>query len=103
MCIFNNLPEEILKHIYKIALSRIHINSVLYLIKNFKSITYNKNINNKSHIKYYESRIFYEFYYRYLYIIKNSPIKITKSEQLKHFSIIYHNFWCIDYNICNIS
>tara|TARA_Y100000389_G_scaffold186827_1_gene207630 strand:- start:390 stop:695 length:306 start_codon:yes stop_codon:yes gene_type:complete len=101
MCVFNNLPEEILKYIYKIALTKIHINSVLYLIKHFKSITQNKNKNQTK--KIYECEIFYMYYYKYLYLIKHSPIKITKNEQLQHNYIIYHNFWCIDYDICNIS
>ena len=101
MSIFYNLPDEILKYIYTIALHNIHINSVLYLIKNFKTITNNRNKNNIK--KYYESETFYEFYYKYLSLIKKSPIKITKIDKLNHYSIIYKFFWYIQYDICNIS
>ena len=101
MLIFNNLPDEILKHIYEIALSQIQINAVLYLIKNFKSITENKNKNQTK--KIYECEIFYTSYYKYLYLIKKSPIKITKTEQIQHNYIIYNNFWNIQYDICNIN
>lgn len=76
MSIFNNLPDEILKYIYTIALHNIRINSVLYLIKNFKTITNNRNKNNIK--KYYESETFYEFYYKYLSLIKNHLSKLQK-------------------------
>ena len=101
MNIFNNLPDDILLHIYKIALHNIHINSILYMIKNYNLITFNRNKTSSK--KFNSNEIFYELYYKYLLIIKKSPIKISFEDKNNHYKIINKIFWKISFYYCNIS
>ena len=81
--IYNNLTEEILSYIYKIALHKIHINTILNIIENYEShLIYKK-----------QNTIYYKFLYLYTYskrfneLIKNSPIKYTKIELNLFYSL----------------
>ena len=87
--IYDNLPEEILLHIYKIALHKIHINNILNIIYNYESYL----IYRKQNTIYYRLIFFYEYRKRFNQLILSSPVKFNKTELNLYYSIINKNFW----------
>ena len=94
--IYNNLPEEILSYIYKIALHKIHINTILNIIENYESHL----IYKKQNTIYYKLLYLYTYTKRFNELINNSPIKFNKTELNLYYSVINKNLW---HNNCIIN